>query len=214
MNNIQQIEELEKAFYSDGYRLGMQAVNNNNSNEELFTSIELMYSGIDEFIASVEQLAKQNNQPVDCKKGCEYCCYQPVFVLDFEMHFLSAFINNNLSKEKNREVRVRAESKRIKLAELAGEDLLNSKYACPLLENGVCLAYEARPMACRIYLSTSVGSCLTFYNNPGNRNSFPALLDLPMRAGRMMNEGFKAALKTNGIFAKELRIDEGLSKIS
>jgi hypothetical protein len=32
-----------------------------------------------------------------------------------------------------------------------------------------------------------------------------------MRAGRMMNEGFKSALKTNGIKIQEFRIEEKLA---
>jgi len=47
-----------------------------------------------------------------------------------------------------------------------------------------------------------------FYQQPEDESNYPALLDFPMRAGRMMNEGFKSALKTKGITARELRIDQ------
>ncbi len=172
-----------------------------------------MYSVIDELIDSVLLLADQNKQPVQCEKGCVYCCYQPVFALDYEMQFLSSFIKKNFSEQKQKEIKKRADANRLKLAGLSREEILNSKQPCPLLENDACSAYSARPMACRIYLSTDLKSCRTFYSEPESTTSFPALLDLPMRVGRMMNEGFKAALKTNGVVAKEFRIDEGLVSV-
>ena len=57
-------------------------------------------------------------------------------------------------------------------------------------------------MACRIYLSTDVKTCHEFYKNPDNIENYPALLDFPMKAGKMMNEGFKAALKNEWNYFK------------
>ncbi|MCA1760065.1 MAG: hypothetical protein LC658_09875, partial [Bacteroidales bacterium] len=110
-----------------------------------------------------------------------------------------------------KQIAARVGEKNKKLEKLSGESLLNSKFPCPLLDNGTCLAYSARPVACRIYLSANLESCLKFYQNPEEKNSFPALLQLPMRLGRMLNEGFKAALKTNGFKVEEFRIEEKLN---
>jgi len=65
-------------------------------------------------------------------------------------------------------------------------------------------------MACRIYLSTKLESCIKFYHHPENETDYPALIDFPLRAGRMMNEGFSAALKEFGIEAAEYKLEEGL----
>lgn len=213
MNSNNSFEQIEKAFFTDGYRIAMQAVEIGLSPETLHSSLEKMYAAIDELIDSVLLLADKNKQPVQCEKGCAYCCYQPVFALDYEMQFLSSFIKKNFSEQKQKEIKKRADANRLKLAGLSREEILNSKQPCPLLENDACSAYSARPMACRIYLSTDLKSCRTFYSEPESTTSFPALLDLPMRVGRMMNEGFKAALKTNGVVAKEFRIDEGLVSV-
>ena len=61
-----------------------------------------------------------------------------------------------------------------------------------------------------IYLSTKLQTCLEFYHHPENETNFPALIDLPLRAGQMMNEGFRAALKESGIETAEFRLEEGL----
>lgn len=207
-----QQSDIEKAFYSDGYKLGMQVIEASSTPEAYQTALEFMYANIDSLISSLLELAKQNNQSVDCKLGCEWCCHQPVFALDYELDYLANYIQNYFDEESKEEIRKRAISKQSKLKKLKGEQLINSKHPCPLLRDGACIAYEARPMACRIYLSSNLQSCKTFYTTPEDSSNYPALLDMPMRLGRMMNEGFKAAVKTSGKKVKEYRIEERLDQ--
>ena len=47
----------------------------------------------------LREFAEKNNQQIDCKKGCEWCCYQPVFALDYEMDYLNDFIQRNFDDE-------------------------------------------------------------------------------------------------------------------
>jgi Fe-S-cluster containining protein len=80
---------------------------------------------------------------------------------------------------------------------------------------GFCRAYQARPMACRIYLSSDVKSCKVDLENPEDDSIFPQLFDMPLRAGRMMNEGFHARLRRDrkdSLQAFENPIEEGLLK--
>ncbi len=201
-------KQLEKAFYKDGFSLGMEAVQGGISQQSLFIALNKMYRAIDDFIDSLTVYAQQQGQKLDCKKGCEWCCHQPIYALSYEMQYLNAFIKDNFNKSDLKQIKNRAEIKNNKFKKLAGDSLLNAKHPCPLLENGTCIAYNARPMACRIYLSTNVKSCIAFYKNPENEKSIPALLDFPLKAGKMMNEGFKAALKTGGLSTVEFRIEE------
>jgi len=210
MNSDQKFTAVEKAFYSDGYLLGMKVVESDLSQNVLFSSISEMHSAIDELINSVTTLAQKHTQSIHCKKGCEYCCHQPVFALEFEMQFINSFIKNNFTKKRQKEIREKANENRLKLVGLDKTQILNSKQPCSLLANGACSVYKVRPMACRIYLSTDVNSCISFYNNPNDKSNFPALLNFTLRAGRMMNEGFKAALKTKGLVMRELQINEGI----
>jgi Fe-S-cluster containining protein len=201
-------KSIENAFFSDGYKLGMKVVMSENKKEILFESISEMYDAIDALIDSLTEFAKSNDQRIDCKKGCEWCCHQPVFALDYEMEYLNDFIQHNFDEESKIQIKNRAEQKNKKLSRLTETDLLNSKSPCPLLKNGACMAYKARPMACRIYLSSDVNSCLKFYQQPDDKSNYPALLSLTLRCGRKMNEGFKAALKTSGKVTVEYRIEE------
>jgi len=203
-------KSFEKAFYADGYKLGIRAVEKNLDRKALFSAIEKMHEAIDALINSLFEFANQQNQPIDCKKDCEWCCHQPVFAMDYELDFLNDFLKRTFSETNLSSLRNRAAKKNKKLAGLAKETQLNSKYPCPLLENGSCIAYIVRPVACRIYLSTNVKTCLNFFNKAFDKSNYPALLNFPMRAGRMMNEGFKAALKMGGFDAQEFRIEEKL----
>ncbi|WP_346859497.1 YkgJ family cysteine cluster protein [uncultured Draconibacterium sp.] len=208
---MQEIENFEKAFYQDGFKLGMNAVNAGADKAALFSAIQEMYTAIDGLNDSLSVLARQQGQSIECKVGCEWCCHQPVFALDYELDYLKDYIDNYFDDETKTEIKQKAERKQNKLGGLKDDALLNAKSPCPLLNDGACFAYEARPIACRIYLSSSVKSCMHFYNVPDDKKSYPALLDLPMRLGRMMNEGFKSALKMSGIVPEEFRIEEKLT---
>ncbi len=204
------LKSVERAFYSDGYRLGMKAAKNLQSNKDFFEAIQEMYNLIDTMIDSLSEYAALQRQKIDCKKGCSWCCYQPVFALNYELDYLNAFIKRKFTKSNLEIIRKNAHIKKEKLDGLESEAILKSKHACPLLQNGVCSAYQARPVACRIYLSTDVNSCINFYHEPEDEKSFPALLHFPMQVGRMINEGFKAALKESGWELNEYRIEQGI----
>ena len=204
------LKELEKQFHADGFRMGMIAVEGGFSDETLYAAVKNLHEMVDELVESFSEFAGRNDQEPACKKGCHWCCHQPVFALSYELDYLSDFVDENFSAPLRKEISARAIEKHKKLENLKGDALLNSKLPCPLLENGSCMTYAARPVACRIYLSTQLDSCLNFYNEPENDSSIPALLQFPMRMGRMLNEGFKAALKANRVKVEEFGIEKKL----
>lgn len=202
--------EHDRLFYSDGYQLGQSAAQGGLTTQKLFEAQKTLYQSIDGLIDSLLMLAKKQEIDVACHKGCFWCCHQAVYANSFEIHYLTDHILKNFSKEKQKQILSIATAKNNRTNQLSANDVLKYKSPCPLLENGACLAYEARPMACRIYLSTKLPSCQEFFHHPENKKNYPALMDFPLRTGRMMNEGFRAALKENGIEPAELRLEEGL----
>jgi len=202
--------ETDQVFYADGYKLAQSAAKKRLTKETLFQAIESLYQAIDGLNDSILDLAKRQNINIACTKGCQWCCHQAVFANSYEVHYLSEKIKDNFTSDNISIIQKRCESKNYAVEKLSNEQILNFKSPCPLLTNGACAIYFARPMACRIYLSTNLQSCLDFYSNPENESSFPALIDFPLRAGRMMNEGFIAALKESGVETAEFRLEEGL----
>ncbi len=206
-----QFTENDRIFYSDGYKLAQTAIEQGFSNQTLFLAIESLYSAIDGLNDSICALAKRQNTAIACFNGCHWCCHQAVFANSYELHFLSEQIKRIFSPEEIKDLINRAETKHLLTSGLSEADVLKYKYPCPLLKDGSCSIYYARPMACRIYLSTKLNTCLEFYHHPEDDKNFPALIDFPLRAGRMMNEGFRAALKEIGVETAEFRLEEGLN---
>lgn len=204
------LTDTDRVFYSDGYRLGQSIFDKGYSEKVVAEGVEQLYSAIDGLIDSLLQQAERSGVNIDCTKGCAWCCHQPVFANNFELQYLTQYIRSHFSLEKICEITERAKTKNRLVNTLNEEQVLNHKSPCPLLENGACLAYHARPMACRIYLSTKVETCVLFFNHPENKDNFPALLQFPLRAGQMLNEGFTAALKQHNHPASIFRLEEGL----
>lgn len=200
----------DRIFFSDGYNLAQTAIRDGFTNNSLFAAIESLYQAIDGLNDSILSLAERQNITVACKNGCHWCCHQAVYANSYELHFLSEKIKMNFEKDELSALIDRTENKFAQTSQLTEKEILKFKSPCPLLKNGSCSSYSSRPMACRIYLSTKLESCLEFYNNPENEANFPALIDFPLRAGRMMNEGFRSALKEFGVETAEFRLEEGL----
>ncbi len=201
----------DRIFYADGYRLAQTAIIPDLSNETLFVAIDSLYSAIDGLNESIIALANRKNRSVACFNGCHWCCHQAVFANSYELHYLSEKIKLNFDDKEILSLAERVTTKSAKTDVLTEEEVLKFKSPCPLLINGSCSAYEARPMACRIYLSTQLETCLEFYQHPENEDNYPALIDFPLRAGQMMNEGFRAALKEIGVETAEFRLETGLN---
>ncbi len=205
------ITDIDKAFFSDGYKLGLNVVESGLTKEAMYAATEKIYEAIDGLIESLLKHSRRENIPVDCKKGCSYCCHQPVFAVSHEIDYLYDYMNSNFTPERKKNVIEKAKSLNTMRSKLNHKALLNHKSPCPLLEDGSCTAYEARPMACRIYLSMSVDSCRKFYDEPAPDENYAKLLEFPLQAGRMMNEGYTHALKTAQLNSTEFRIEEGLT---
>jgi len=202
--------ENDRIFYSDGYQLAQSAIQQGFSNETLFAAIETLYTAIDGLNDSIVALAKRKNIGVACFNGCHWCCHQAVYANSYELHYLSEKVKEKSTLKELYEIIGRNEAKYAQTSILNQAEILMFKSPCPLLNNGSCSVYAARPMACRIYLSTKLATCLEFYNHPESETNYPALIDFPLRAGQMMNEGFCAALKEIGVETAEFRLEEGL----
>jgi len=205
------ISEQNRLFYKDGYLMGQRvATKNTKENISLQQAVKDMYQAIDQLIDSFLKFSENHGINPDCKKGCGYCCHQPVFANSYEIEYLGNYIKENFTLSQQQEILKKAKEKNKKTAHLSKKELQNFKFPCPLLQNNACIAYPARPLACRIYLSTQLSSCIHFFKDPEDEKKYPQLLDFPIRTGRMMNQGLYEALKENGISAHEYKLEEGL----
>lgn len=204
--------ETDKIFYSDGYRLGQLWAAKGVSTCDIAGAQTELYHTVDSLIDSLLRKAERFSKKAECSRGCSWCCYQPVFANSLEITHLWEYIRSNLPPALIGEIALRVSQKNSRVSAMQENEMLQYKSPCPLLNEGTCMAYEVRPMACRIYLSTSLSSCRQFYTDPANPDSYPALLEFPLRAGRMLNEGFTAAFRVSGLQITEYRLEEGLHR--
>lgn len=206
-------KEIGKVFYRDGFRLAMQHLGDGVSVVKLRTAIRAMYEAMDGLLDSFLARTASDGKAAQCKNGCSFCCYQPVFAVSHEMLYLKEYISRELSKEQQEAFIKRSREKALLTLNKSPEEQQAISHACPFLENDSCQVYEARPMACRIYLSSSVSSCKREYEKQGTNKQKPELYEFPLNAGRMFNEGFVSCLKQLGLESVELPLEQGYSSL-
>lgn len=200
--------EIDNAFFADGYRLAGGNLDGKLTKNSLLMHLNAQYIVIDSLLEAFQHRVISSGARIDCRCGCSWCCHQQVLVMPAEMLLIVDYIEMNFDKETIEAVLNRAVDKDEKVKELSPEKVLQAKIPCPLLRDGSCSVYPVRPMACRIYLSSNVDSCLQGFYHPENPDIFPELFDFPLHAGRMMNSGLIHYLKEKGISIYENRLEK------
>lgn len=206
-------KEIDRIFYKDGYRLALHHLEKELSSSKLEAAIGELYQAVDDLLEAFLQRSAQEGKASDCKQGCAWCCHQEVFALTHEFLYLNEYVNQHLSGESRKSILEKAREKVMVTMNKTVDEQLKIRAACPFLESGSCLAYEARPMACRIYLSSSASSCKKEHDHPHDMQHHPDLFEFPLQAGRMLNEGFVACLKQMGLHVAELPMEQGYSSL-
>ncbi len=212
MQNKELPEGFEKLFYSDGYRLG-QSHPIKDELVQLNRGMTELYHHTDQLIGTFIQRCQAEGVAVDCRKGCAWCCHQAVFATTHEMVVLIQYLKKRFSPEVVADVLEKAIDKEEKFSALSPAETSRGRHACPLLLNESCMVYPVRPMACRIYLSSNVQSCIAKHHHPHDPKARPALFDFPLKAGRQMNEGFASTLREQGFAVEEHRIEHILIRL-
>lgn len=207
-------KEISRIFYRDGYQLAHAHLQEGIVADKLPQAIMQLYEAVDGLLEAFLNRTAQEGKPADCRKGCSWCCRQAVFAVTHEFLYVLAYLQKRLSGEEQRRFLDLAKSKSEITTPASPEELLKNRMSCPFLEKGICRVYDVRPMACRIYLSSSEMACKKDHQDPGDEQQFPELFEFPLRAGRMLNEGFVAYLKQHGLKVKELPIEQGISQMA
>jgi Fe-S-cluster containining protein len=202
-----------KIFYRDGYRLANQYLGKVVTVDKLREAIAAVYEAVDGLLDAFIHRTATDGKPVQCRRGCSFCCYQPVFAVSHEMLYLKDYIGQRLPAEKQNNYIERSRDKSLLTLNKPLEVQQQISFPCPFLENHSCSVYPARPMACRIYLSSSVNSCKREYEEPGTGGHKPELYEFPLNAGRMLNEGFVSCLKQMGLQSVELPLEQGYASL-
>jgi len=205
--------EIKRIFYRDGYRLANEHLDQGINAANLKRAIGLLYQAVDDLLESFIRRSEAEGIPTACKEGCSWCCHKEVFAVTHEFFYIQDYLRHELSSERRERILQGAREKVMLTLDRSVEERQKVRSSCPFLDGRSCLVYEARPMACRIYLSTSEASCKRDHDRPGNHNIIPEILEFPLLAGRMLNEGFVACLKQLGLQSSELPVEQGYSSM-
>jgi len=210
LNNDQFLAEAGKAFYKDGWYLADEILGKEMSLRCLYYLSRKVYTETNSLLESFTNRCIKENRRVDCHEGCSWCCIQAVLILPYEAFYLMNYIEENLEAELKKKVHKQIRDKNRVTGRMKVQEFLHFKSPCPMLKEDACLIYPARPMACRIYLSSDVDSCQYEFHHPSETDYFPGLYEFPLHAGRMMNEGICAWLRENRIHPYECRMESAL----
>ena len=110
-------------------------------------------------------------EPLDCKPGCHFCCYNQPMVTPPEALLIGHHIEQTFTDQQTQTLNVKI--KKI-LDKIVGKHLdeifmMRHKLPCIFLEESMCLIYVVRPVVCRTCSSTSAAHCKTIFENRNHR---------------------------------------------
>ena len=121
---------------------------------------------IDKF-TSLESLP----EPLDCKPGCHYCCYNLPMVTPPEALLIGYHIEKNYTNQDQKEIsdRVNKILERINAISPYDIPMMRHELPCIFLENNMCMVYSVRPAVCRTCTSTSAEHCKMIFETRNHR---------------------------------------------
>ena len=125
-----------------------------------------IYAALDRATSvQLDRLQREQGITASCKRSCSHCCRFHIVVSQAEVHALAQHIRREFSTEQLEQLRHRVEqwhqwddSRPGRHAVASTEpppDLATYEQRCPLLVDGECSAYPARPVACRAHFVSS-----------------------------------------------------------
>ena len=146
-------------------------------------------------------IATDPNPPAHaCKRGCGWCCHQPVFLTAPEAVMVVAHLRATRTNEQlaglRAELAMRAAERRTQVED---RRLLAAGMACVFLdEDNACTIHGARPLICRGFMSSSAEACAERYIDPANAPPPPVDVHA-YTATRGVLHGLSAALTGAGM---------------
>jgi Fe-S-cluster containining protein len=135
-------------------------------NAPTLNPVESAHAWVDRCLASAFAKSAAQGRPVTCRAGCFHCCREPVWVEISEARHIAAQFTGDARAQLASRVAVwwrqffaGGHDADVPPREQHGAELaqyLSENIWCPLLQDGLCSAYAARPMGCRMF--NAVGS--------------------------------------------------------
>jgi hypothetical protein len=145
-----------------------------------------------------ERLAQASSPPpLACSKGCDPCCHGYVSVLGGEVFRILRYLARQ-PPERRQAFLDRVAAADARTRGRSPEERARDRVPCPLLENGACGVYEARPLACRAFVSLDAAACRRHFAGLGGTMPFPSAFPWLRAALLSVFEGAAKAARADG----------------
>jgi len=177
-----------------------------------------VYASVDEAIAGeLERLRCEEGVAASCQLGCCHCCRHHILMDMAEAHVLSQFVKRELSGDQINDLRHRthqwhaldqsAPGRGLPAKTYESVDLSNYTRCCPLLVNGACIAYPARPTVCRVHLVSSDPHLCYAVHDPALTEEPPAVLKSVGAATSPFSKAIRDRIEGTGVdFSRSLML--------
>lgn len=149
--------------------------------------VNSVYLAVDEATArEMTRLQREEGIIPSCELGCCHCCRYHIVTNIAEAHTLAQYIKRELSVDQIDDLRLRTQqwhewenSRPGRYPSVAIDmqtDLSDYEHGCPLLVDGECIAYPARPIVCRTHFVSSHPLFCHAANDPDSTEDAPTVL--------------------------------------
>jgi len=110
-------------------------------------------------------------EPLDCKPGCHYCCFNLPMVTPPEALLIGHHIDQTFTDQQKQTLNTRIQKILKKIAGKPSDEIFMMRHELPciFLEESMCLIYAVRPVVCRTCSSTSAAHCKMIFENRNHR---------------------------------------------
>jgi Fe-S-cluster containining protein len=117
----------------------------------------------------IEQVENADPRKVACREGCSFCCSQAVTATVPEIVRVADHIRAHWTSEMIHALRERIQGyKKVLMPFTFGQGEVAPRHPCPLLKDGACSVWLARPLVCRSYNSFDSKPCEAKANDPNS----------------------------------------------
>jgi Fe-S-cluster containining protein len=122
-------------------------------------------------------------EPIECKPGCHYCCFNIPMVTPPEALLIGHYLNRTFTHRQKQSLNQRNQ----KIIEIiAGKRadeifMMRHELPCIFLKETMCLIYPVRPAVCRACCSTRADHCKMIFETKNHRSrlrSYPQLREI------------------------------------
>ena len=147
----------------------------------------------------LNDIIRENDLPIACLIGCNYCCYLRVEVRAHEVFTIARFIEKMFTEDQKRLLIDRLSNTVDTIRGLSREEHFAKNVECALLKQGECSVYEVRPSMCRKHHSIDVVQCRRTFENPHDSAIPPVGHQLLIQATRTAVLGFRDGMEKAGL---------------